>query len=228
MLRNTAPDKRKGFTSELWDRSAPVYEQILTHPFLAGLSDGTLSRDRFKHYVTQDALYLADFARALSIVGVSSNDADTLELFNRHAAGAVAVERELHGGLLARLGVSGAETSPAPTTLAYTSYLLRTAALEPYPQALCAMLPCYWIYREVGEALTGKGSPDELYNDWIKTYAGKEFDSLVEEVLNLTDRVAESLSTPERERALLAFGTAARYEWMFWNMGWTIERWPAG
>jgi thiaminase/transcriptional activator TenA len=89
------------------------------------------------------------------------------------------------------------------------------------------VLPCYWIYREVGEALVaGKGSPDELYDDWIKTYAGEEFDSLVKEVLDLTDRVTESLPDPERERALLAFETAARYEWMFWNMGWTLEGWP--
>jgi thiaminase/transcriptional activator TenA len=225
-LRNTAPDRRKGFTSELWARSAPVYEQILTHPFLAGLSDGTLSRDRFEHYVTQDALYLADFARALSLVGVSSRNADTLEIFNRHAAGAVAVERELHGGLLAGLGVSGAEASPAPTTLAYTSYLLRTAALETYPEALCAVLPCYWIYREVGEALAAKGSPEELYESWIQAYAGEEFDSLVEEALDLTDAVGERLSAREREKAGRAFETAARYEWMFWNMGWTLEGWP--
>jgi thiaminase/transcriptional activator TenA len=90
------------------------------------------------------------------------------------------------------------------------------------------VLPCYWIYREVGEELAGKGSPEELYDDWIKTYAGEEFDSLVEEVLDLTDQVAEILSAAERERALLAFETAARYEWMFWNMGWTLEGWPTG
>lgn len=225
-MRNTAPEARSGFTSELWARAAPIYDQILAHPFLSGLSDGSLSRERFGHYVAQDALYLAEFARALSIAGASSGDADTLEMFNRHAAGAVAVERELHDGLLAGLGVSGSEVSLAPTTLAYTSYLLRTSVLEPFPEALCAVLPCYWIYREVGEALAGKGSPDELYNDWIKTYAGEEFDSLVEEALDLTDRVAESLSGSERERASLAFETGARYEWMFWNMGWTLEGWP--
>ena len=190
--------------------------------------DGTLSRVRFTHYVTQDALYLADYARALSLVGVSSREAETLEMFNRHAGGAIAVERELHGGLLAGLGVSGEDTSPAPTTLAYTSYLLRTAALEPYPEALCAVLPCYWIYREVGDALAERGSPEELYENWIQAYAGEEFDSLVSEVLDLTDHVGESLSADERERAGRAFETAARYEWMFWNMGWTLEGWPVG
>jgi thiaminase (transcriptional activator TenA) len=226
-LRSTAPGARSGFTAELWERAAPVYDQILAHPFLAGLSDGTLPRERFAHYVTQDVLYLADYARALSLVGVSSREAEALEMFDRHAAGAIAVERELHGGLLAGLGVSQ-EAEPAPTTLAYTSYLLRTAALEPYPEALCAMLPCYWIYREVGAALADKGSPEELYDDWMQAYAGEEFDSLVGEVLDLTDRVGETLPAVQIERAARAFETAARYEWMFWNMGWTLEGWPVG
>lgn len=227
-MRSTSPEQRTGFTAELWRRAAPIYEQILAHPFLTGLSDGTLPRDCFKHYVTQDALYLADFARALSLVGVSSGEGDALEMFNRHAGGALSVERELHGGLLAGLGVSDGDAEPAPTTLAYTSYLLRTATLEPYPEALCAVLPCYWIYREVGGALVAEGSPDELYDDWIQTYAGEEFDSLVGEVLDLTDRVGEGLLASEKERAGRSFETAARYEWMFWNMGWTLERWPVG
>lgn len=224
-MRGTAPEARGGFTADLWGRAAPVYERILAHPFLAGLADGSLPRECFAHYVTQDALYLTDYARALSLVGVSSRDAEALAMFDRHAAGAIAVERELHGGLLAGLGVSS-EAEPAPTTLAYTSYLLRTAALEPYPEALCAVLPCYWIYREVGAALAGKGSPEKLYDDWIRTYAAEEFDSLVGEILDLTDRVGESLTAAERERSGRAFETAARYEWMFWNMGWTLENWP--
>lgn len=225
-MRGTAPESRSGFTAELWGRTAPIYERILAHPFLAGLSDGSLSRERFAHYVTQDALYLDDFARALSLVGVASRDGGTLETFDRHAAGAIAVERDLHDGLLAGLGVSGWEARPAPTTLAYTSYLLKTAALDPYPESLCAVLPCYWIYREVGAVLAGKGSPEALYEEWIDTYAGEEFDALVGEVLDVTDRTGETLAPEQRERAGRAFETAARYEWMFWNMGWTLEDWP--
>lgn len=31
---------------------------ILAHPFLAGLADGSLEEQAFKHYVVQDSLYL--------------------------------------------------------------------------------------------------------------------------------------------------------------------------
>ncbi len=223
-------DTRKdGFTADLWRRAEPIYEKIIEHPFLSGLSDGSLPEECFRHYVVQDALYLSQFARVLSLIGVRSGDDTTLAMFNEHSSGAVAVEQDLHEGFLSELGVSADDASrarPAPTTLAYTSYLLRTAALGSYPEALCAALPCYWIYREVGTRLAGSSSPVPRYDRWIQTYAGEEFGELVEAVLNLTDSLGERLSEEERFRAANSFETAARYEWIFWNVGWTLEDWP--
>ena len=55
------------FTAALWTAMTPIYGAILRHPFLAGLTDGSLPRERFRFYVVQDALYLREFARALSL-----------------------------------------------------------------------------------------------------------------------------------------------------------------
>ncbi|HVE99809.1 MAG TPA: hypothetical protein VNA27_00500 [Rubrobacteraceae bacterium] len=46
---------RKGFTGELWRSIEGVYAEILAHPFLTGLTDGTLAEERFRFYVLQDA-----------------------------------------------------------------------------------------------------------------------------------------------------------------------------
>lgn len=223
--------EREGFTAELWRSIGPVYAEILAHPFLRGLTDGTLLEERFRHYVLQDALYLREYARALSLAGVRSPEEDALVMFNEHSAGAIQVERSLHEGFLKDLGVSEEEadrTPMAPTTLAYTSYLLRTAALGEYHQVLGAVLPCYWIYAEVGKALLEKGSPNPRYRKWIETYGGEEFGALVEAVLDLTDRACEDLAPAHQGRSMEAFMTTSRYEWMFWNMAWTLERWPVG
>jgi thiaminase/transcriptional activator TenA len=40
---------------------------ILEPPFIAGLSDGSLDQAVFPFYVIQDAHYLREFARALSV-----------------------------------------------------------------------------------------------------------------------------------------------------------------
>jgi hypothetical protein len=46
------------FSRQAWEENAQTYELILTMPFNAELAAGTLSEDRFKHYITQDARYL--------------------------------------------------------------------------------------------------------------------------------------------------------------------------
>ena len=208
-----------------------IYTEILAHPFLRGLTDGTLPEERFRFYVLQDALYLREYARALSLAGVRSPDESALVMFNEHSAGAITVERSLHEGFLTDLGVSREEvdaTGASPTTLAYTSFLLKTATLGDYPEVLGAVLPCYWIYSEVGKALLERGSPNPRYQKWIDTYGGEEFGLLVEAVLELTDEVCEELNLEQRSRVTEAFVTTSRYEWMFWDAAWRLEGWPVG
>ena len=184
---------RKGFTGELWRSIEDIYARIIDHPFLRGLTDGTLPEENFKHYILQDALYLRDYARALSLAAVRAPDADALVMFNEHAAGAITVERSLHDGFLKEFGLAGDaadRTPPAPTTLAYTSYTIRAATLGDYPEVLAAVLPCYWIYERVGKTLLEHGSPKPIYQKWIDTYSGDEFGALVEAVLDLLVRRA--------------------------------------
>src|SRR5258708_777526 len=69
-----------------------------------------------------------------------------------------------------------------PAALAYTSYLLATAPRGTFADGFAAVLPCYWIYAEVGAELVGRGSPDPRYQRWIDTYAGDEYQTIVAEV----------------------------------------------
>ncbi|HEX6209124.1 MAG TPA: thiaminase II [Methylomirabilota bacterium] len=217
------------FTRELWTAMTPVYDAILRHPFLAGLTDGSLPRERFRFYAVQDALYLREFARALSLAGARAPEDDWIVMFNEHAAGALRVERALHEGFFKEFGLSPAEvaaTPLAPTNVAYTSYLLAVAYGAPFHEALAALLPCYWIYWEVGKGLERTASPDPLYARWIATYASGEFGDVVRAVLDATERVAERLRPAEREAMRRHVLTTTRYEWMFWDMGWRQEAWP--
>ena len=216
-------------TGELWAGITGIYDAILAHPFLAGLSDGSLPPASFAFYVVQDALYLRDYARALAAVASRAPDAAGAEMFARHAAGAISVERQLHESLLADLGIDPAaadSADPAPTTLAYTSYLLATARGGSYAEGVAVVLPCYWIYREVGRELQRRGSPDPRYQRWIDTYGGAEFDADVREVLAVADRLGPGLGAAERARAHRHFRATSRYEWMFWDMGYRQESWP--
>jgi len=217
------------FTDELWHAIETIYAAILRHPFLTGLSDGSLSRDSFQFYAVQDALYLREFARGLSIAAARAPRDEWIIMFNEHAAEALRVERALHEGFFQELGLSPddvAATPLAPTNVAYTSYLLAVAYGRPFHEVVAALLPCYWIYWEVGKALERAGSADPLYTRWIGTYASEAFGDIVRAVLTATNLMAGSLAAAERDAMRRHFVTTSRYEWMFWDMGYRVEGWP--
>ncbi|HEV8458307.1 MAG TPA: thiaminase II [Methylomirabilota bacterium] len=217
------------FTGELWKSIEPIYAAILRHPFVTGLTDGSLPRESFRFYAVQDALYLRDFARALSLAGARAPRDEWIIMFNEHAAGALRVERALHEGFFKEFGLAPedvAATPLAPINLAYTSYLLAVAYGAPFHEAVGALLPCYWIYWEVGKELERRGSPDPLYARWIGTYASDEFGGIVRAVLECADTLAPRLQAQEREAMTRHFVTTSRYEWMFWDMGYRREAWP--
>ncbi len=217
------------FTGQLWRGAAGIYAAILAHPFLAGLTDGSLEPDAFAFYVVQDALYLRGYAQALAEVATRAPDTAGLEMFARHAADVIAVERALHGSLLSELGVDPASAEaaePAPTTLAYTSYLLAAARGGSYAEGVGAVLPCYWIYWEVGKELLRRGSPNPRYQQWIRAYGAEEYGDAVRGVITVADGLGPGLAPSERALVHRHFRTTSRYEWMFWDMGYRKQSWP--
>ena len=217
------------WSDQLWSVTAGPYAAVLEHPFLTGLTDGTLPAEAFTGYLVQDAHYLRDYARALALLaGRAERLADTA-LLAAHAVGAAEVELALHAELLGAAGVDrvALEAVPAsPTTYAYTRHLLATVTQGSFADGLAAVLPCYWIYARVGEVLLERGSPDPRYQRWIDTYAGEEFAAVVRAVLALVDRAGADLAPPQREQAGQAALTSARYEWMFWDAALRGEGWP--
>jgi thiaminase/transcriptional activator TenA len=216
-------------TPVLWASAAHIFQQILAHPFLTRLTDGTLPEERFVLYVTQDALYLREYARCLALASAKAPTSHWCEMFAAHAQSALNVERSLHEGYFAGWGLDPAQieaTPPTPTTLAYTSYLLRVAHAAPFEEILGALLPCYWIYWEVGKTLGAAGSPNPTYQRWIDAYASEQFGSAVQRVLDAVDRSTADL--PESRLAAIRqhYLTASRYEYMFWDAAYQREEWP--
>jgi thiaminase/transcriptional activator TenA len=220
---------RSGFTGELWAAAESVYQSILRHPFLGGLADGSLDVQAFRFYIVEDAHYLTEFARTLSLLASKAPKDQWIVTFDRDAIGSLESERALHESYFKSFGLSEEELRtrpPAPTTLAYTSYLLATACTRPFEEGLSAVLPCYWIYAEVGRALARKGSPSPLYQRWIDNYASEAYDATVNAVLAIMDEAAKEESAESRGRMIRQFVTTTRYEWMFWDMGYRQEGWP--
>ena len=221
--------KTDSFTTALWHSITPIYDTILKHPFITGLTSGDLDRESFVFYILQDTLYIRDYARALAMLAVKAPHEEAIMLFSDHAHTCIEVERGLHDSFFKDVKITDevVESTPmAPTCQAYTSYLLAVAHGRPYAEALAVVLPCYWIYWEVGKVLAKQGSPDPLYQRWIDAYADEAFGDTVQAVLDLTDQIAAIETDDTRSAMVQHFVTTSRYEWMFWDMGYRREQWP--
>ena len=215
-----------GFCDHAWQRTRDLRAAIDALPFNRELAAGTLDQARFQFYITQDALYLEQFARILAMAGARGPDSATLRLFADSALEGIAVEQALHGQYLSRFGDDSNQAEPSPDCLGYTSFLLATAYHEPWEVLVAALLPCFWIYWDVGNAIARQAAPDNRYRAWIDTYADEGFGKTVRAVIAAVDRAAEAASDAVRTRMMAAFIRSTQYEWLFWDGAYQFRRWP--
>ena len=216
-------DERR-FTDTAWEAIEPIGDAIDDLPFLRALEDGTLPPATFAHYLAQDAAYLGAYARVLATAASRAPDAEDTAFWSAAASNAITVERLLHQSR----GVNPETVVPSPTCTAYTSYLMATATTAPYPVVVAAVLPCFWIYDDVGRRLIAHidDLTEHPYADWISTYGDPAFTEATVTARAIADRAAAAASPAEREHMRAAFATASRYEWMFWDAAWHHEQWP--
>jgi thiaminase (transcriptional activator TenA) len=215
----------KKFTDELWAEALPVYNLIEHHPFNQELRKGTLSEERFKFYIYQDALYLGDFARSLATIGTRATSTHMLLDFLQFAQNAVLVERGLHHSYFREFNIQNG-AGKAPACFAYTHYLLSVSAFESYEVAIAAHLPCFWIYKKIGDSiLAHQPSGSNPYQNWIDAYAGEEFAASVQKAIDICNQTAERTTPEVRIKMKEAYLTASRLEYMFWDSAYKLEKW---
>lgn len=217
------------FSTDAWERNLPAYETIRTMPFNAQLAEGRLSRERFTHYIVQDAHYLIGFGRALALAAAKARDPDRIVQFAKGAEVAIVVERSLHGSFFEQYGISpdAFQAKPVqPSCHHYVSYLTATAFAEPYEVVLAALLPCFWIYAEVGRDIHARAAAGNPYQAWIDTYAGEEFHEAVQAMIAATDEAAAQASPALVARMHEAYTAATRLEYLFWDGAYRLESWP--
>ena len=219
------------FTAHAWAATASLRAAIMELPFNRELAAGTLSRERFQHYMIQDALYLEQYSRALAVAAAKAPDADAMQRFAHAAEEALVVERALHGGFFETFGIDAnqaAAAEPSPTCYGYTNFLLSVAHVGSYEELVAAILPCFWIYWDVGNQIAKEAGADNPYQAWIDTYSDPGFGEAVDAVIAITDRTAATSTDARREAMLRAFKRSTQYEWMFWDSAYRLADWPIG
>ena len=210
-----------------------IWAGLHAHPFLGELARGTLPLDRFRFFVEQDLLYLRAFAKCMAMgAAKSAADAD-LEFFTRQLDGIIRLEIPSNRRLLDRVIGLGAEDrggarAMAPANVAYTSFLLATAAAGGPLEITAAILPCSWSYLEIAAELKDEIADHPVYSDWVAFYLQDEEADLVRNMRETFDDMTRdgAVSDDKREQLAEIFMMSSRLEGMFWEMAYTLDQWP--
>lgn len=216
----------KTWSQYAWENVTPLYNKILDLSFINELMTGTLKQEQFLHYIAQDSIYLGEYGRILAGIGAKLSKAEQRSSFLKFATDTVVVEQALHQGFKNSINKQK-KTEATPACLLYTSYLHKQLATEPIEVAVAAVLPCFVVYKKVGDyILEHQSGNDNPYQDWINTYGGEDFANAVKRAEDIADELAENASAEIRERMLEAYVMATKLEWMFWHSAYELEKWP--
>ncbi len=219
------------FTTRLYDSASLIWQKQLEHPFVRALGDGTLPQAKFEYYIRQDALFLGELTKTFAFAATHTDEPGEMQKFGELLLNTLQVERALHQSYGEKFGLTTeqmAATAMAPTNYAYTRHLLHIAATGSLPELLTSILPCAWIYAEVGRHFQAQGLPteDHAYREWLLTYASPDFEEVGAWLRGVLDGRAAGLDNAHLQRLESIFITSSRYEWMFWDMAWREEQWP--
>jgi thiaminase/transcriptional activator TenA len=209
-----------------WQEALPVYEKIITMPFITELINGNLAIEKFEHYIAQDSHYLEHFGRTLSLIASRSHSIAHVLDFIRFAEGAIVVENALHASYFKEFNID--KNSPvSPACHHYISYLLKETSMQAVEVATAAVLPCFWIYKRVGDYIyEHQNQQNNRYQKWIDTYAGEGFGLLVDKAIGICDELAANCTEHQQQAMTKAFLTSSMLEYMFWDSAWQLQKWP--
>lgn len=209
-------------TEELWK----AYNE---HPFVLGIQDGTLDKEKFRYYILQDFLYLQDYAKIFAIGVAKSKSIETANLFSKYIA-VMNGELDVHSGYMGRLGVTQEELNalkPSLDNLSYTSYMLRVAYEEGEAEVLTAILSCAYSYEIIAKNII-ENRPDSVndsfYGDWIRGYASEEYATDNGVLLDTLNQLTKDYTPAQQEHLADIFYICSRYELAFWEMSWNMKQ----
>ena len=196
-------------TADWWERIADVRDGTDADPFVAGLAAGTLPREAFGWYLAQDAEYLHAYADVLARTAGLADDPAEAAFWAKGSAECLEEELRLH-----QQWTGGGRVEPAPATVAYVEHL-RQAVAAGYAEAVAAVLPCYWMYADIGARLAAAVTDEHPYRDWLVAYGDPAFAEAAVRARAITERVATNASLELRESMWQAFAASAHHERAF-------------
>ena len=201
-----------------WQAVQPLMRQIEQHPFQQQMAQGTLPREVFGRYLQQDSIYLSNYSREMQQFAALVDEGPLREQFEAFAADSMKAEHELHEQLMLDFGFTS-DVEPAEVTVRYMRHTAQYLEKGDLAMALASILPCMWIYNEVGHYVQSiaQGGKDNPYHAWIECYASDFMDQGVPVMQQLMDKLAAHETAHRRAELRRVFMQGVELELAFWE-----------
>ena len=215
-------------TQRLLNATKDIWKAYIEHPFVMGIQNGTLARDKFRYYIMQDFIYLKDYAKVYALGVAKAKSMESANLFGKYI-GVMNGELDVHKGYIGRIGVTQEEIDamkPSLDNLSYTSYMMRIAYDEGEVEILTAVLSCAYSYEVIAKKIIEnrpESVDDPFYGDWIRGYASDEYAAGNAILMDTLDRLSSHYTSKQLEHLEDIFVACSRYELAFWQMAWCGE-----
>ena len=103
-------------------------------------------------------------------------------------------------------------------------FLINTSHTEAFEASAASILPCFWIYNEVGKHIKENAKiENNPYKNWIDAYADEEFSKSTENMIKIIDDLYNNASDYVKEKMIIAFDIAFVWEYRFWNDAYNLD-----
>ncbi|MFA6617783.1 MAG: TenA family protein [Candidatus Neomarinimicrobiota bacterium] len=204
------------FSAKLWKRSRSLFQEMLRHPFNSELAEGTLDLEKFKVYLQQDALYIKSYTKALFNLRAKAPNHEAKAILTSFAEEGYTLEKELHDTFFNTSQVEPIKEA-LPACKDYGDFLENVTSLSSYPVGLASLLPCFWIYSEVGLNLNNISVQNNPYQPWLDTYTGPEFAEQVRQILELVEDAAANSNALVQVDMKSMYLQSCKMELKFWD-----------
>ena len=218
------------FTDIAMELSKEAWQASFHHPFVLQLQEGNLDPSIFRYYLIQDAYYLKAFSEAYHLLADKTSNQEMKRLLKQNAQSLVEGELFIRQQFFKELGISDQEMEQhpiAPTCYHYISHIYRQFAEPNLGIAFASLLPCPWLYHDLGKALNRKPSPNPLYQQWIETYITDELEQQIKEEEALVNQLYRESNETDKQKMLEAFHRSVHMEAKFWEMAYQHQTWTS-
>ncbi|MBI9031898.1 TenA family protein [bacterium] len=211
-------------TDILWDKALPIIKVHLDHPFSKALANGTLSKEVFRYYLQQDAIYIKKYAEAMSILAKKAPRLEIQDIFAQLSSDSYELEHIFQAELFKKYQVESSNLMQAGC-LAYSNYLIATISTGSFIEGLTSLLPCFWVYLENGKNIAKNSQAKNPYQSWIDTYVSDEFIAQTELVKKYVNIYSENISPSELEKLSEIFSYSCRLDLQFMDDAFNLRKW---